>query len=114
MVFINTLTDGEYGAIETKYYVKDTVIYKVLRMTASFKSPEEWGKYYKRHTANLSCDNCHNKRQCDKTTIYLIPPFSIVSIVKGKQLSLKPEEKLLDLFNTSQAFKSLRTLLSKT
>ncbi len=113
LVYINTLTDGEYGGIETKYYVQDTIIYKVFIMTASFKSPEEWSKYYKQHKANINCDICHNKKQCDKTTIFFTNPWSVESTRNEKPLILSPAQKTLHIYKTAKSFESLYTLLRK-
>lgn len=113
LVYVNTLTDGEYGGIETKYYVKDTILYKLFRAKASFSSPDEWDGYYKKHKADKNCEDCHKTKKCDKTIIIFTNPLSMVSIIKGKPQSLTPAAKLADQFNTTKTFLSLRTLLSK-
>ena len=49
LVYVNTLTDGEYGGVETKYYCKDTILMKVKSMSTQFADPNEWTEYYKKH-----------------------------------------------------------------
>lgn len=111
LVYINTLTDGEDSGIETKYYVKDSVIFKVMRMAAQFDKPNTWTRYYNKHKINQNCDICHTERKCDKTIIIYSKEISIVSSVNGRPVSITPKIRLEELHNIKTTFKSLRTLL---
>jgi antitoxin component YwqK of YwqJK toxin-antitoxin module len=113
LVYVNTLMDGEYGGIETKYYVKDTVLYKVLQMSAGFKEPNEWKAYYAKHKKNKQCNVCHNTKDCIITTLIYNKSNTLVSVSKGKKLKLSPAEQAAGFNKTFNTFLALKDLLSK-
>ena len=113
LVYVYTLTDGEYGGVETKYYCRDTTLMKVNSMSAQFVDPNEWTDYYKKHKKNQNCNGCHSKVSCNKTTIVFAKQISINSTINGKKVKVDYASKKTEIANTFETFKAIRTLLDK-
>ncbi len=113
LVYVNTLTDGEYGGVETKYYCKDTTLMKVKSMSTQFADPNEWTEYYKKHKKNQNCNSCHSKVNCNTTTIVFTKQISINSTIKGKKVKVDDASRKTEIATTFETFKVIRTLLDK-
>jgi hypothetical protein len=113
LVLINSLADAEAAGTETLYYIKDGILIKVLIMSATFDSNDEWAEYYSRHKAVDKCYTCHGKPNCIVTEINVEGQPTMTVTENGKDRPLTDDEKINMIADARKTSEALKVLLKE-
>jgi hypothetical protein len=113
LVLINSLTDAETAGTETRYYIRDGNVKKVLIMTALLASNDKWTEFYSKHKSGDNCYKCHGNPECFVREITFGDKVTIKTKENGKAKQLTQHDNERMLSDIRKTYQELKTLLKE-
>ena len=108
LVFIHTVYQSPLGFTDTKWYLENGELFKIVRFGFEYEEPEDLDAYCKTHrNANNECDFSGLKSRSERTVAYFQTWEVLLQVIDNVETKLDAKNQKRALKSIKRCFKSL-------